>query len=98
VSGTAAGAVLAAAGLAGQLVATDRRLRAPALAACAAGIVLLAADLLSSPLATLRHDLTNNAAVATTTDGTWRRTVISAQRHEASSIAGRAQAESYLPS
>jgi hypothetical protein len=55
-SGVTAGSIVAAAGLASQLVASDRRLRAAGLAAFCAGVVVLALDLLSGPFGTIRHD------------------------------------------
>jgi hypothetical protein len=55
-SGITSGSIIAAAGLAGQLVAADRRLRAVSLAAFVAGVVVLALDLLSGPFRTIRHD------------------------------------------
>ncbi len=63
-TGTEAGSIVAAAGLAGQLVATDRRLRIAGMAVYAVGIALLAGDLLSSPLHTVRHDAGRHPALA----------------------------------
>ena len=63
-SGTALGSIIAAAGLAGLLISTDRRVRAAAFAAWAAGGAILAGDLLHSPVARIRVDATNRPALA----------------------------------
>jgi O-antigen ligase len=63
-TGTEAGSIIAAAGLAGLLVSGDRRVRAAAFAAWAAGGAVLAADLLHSPIARIRVDATGRPALA----------------------------------
>jgi hypothetical protein len=56
VTGTEAGSVIAAAGLAGLLVWGDRCIRAASFVAHVAGAGILAADLLQEPIATMRVD------------------------------------------
>jgi O-antigen ligase len=64
VTGTEAGSVIAAAGLAGLLVSGDRRVRAAAFVAYVAGAGILAADLLHKPIATMRVDAGHRPALA----------------------------------
>src|SRR5262249_41857838 len=64
VSGTEIGSMLGATGLAGLLVATDRRLRAAAFGAFAVGRLILTADLLHSPASTLPTDAGKHPALA----------------------------------
>ena len=63
-SGTEAGAVIGAAGLALLLVTPRRPLRMAGLAVWAAGVLILAGDLLHSPIATFRVDATDRPALA----------------------------------
>ena len=55
-SGIALGAIVAAAGLALQLCGSGRGLRTAGFAAYAAGVLILAGDLLHSPITTMRTD------------------------------------------
>jgi hypothetical protein len=64
VSGTEAGAVIGAAGLALLLVTPRRPLRMAGLAVWAAGVLILAGDLLHSPISTFRVDASNRPALA----------------------------------
>ncbi len=63
-TGSQVGAIVAAAGLAPLLATSDRRLRIAGFAAWAVGVVVMAADLLHKPIATLRVDATSRPAVA----------------------------------
>lgn len=63
-TGAQVGSVVAAAGLVPLLVAADRRLRLAGLTAWIAGYVMLMADLLHTPIATLRVDATDRPLVA----------------------------------
>jgi hypothetical protein len=64
VSGTAIGSIVAAAGLAGLLVSSDRRVRPAAFAAWVAGGAIVAGDLLHSPIAKIRVEATGRPALA----------------------------------
>ena len=63
-SGAELGSVIAAAGLVPLLCAADLRLRAAGFVAWTAGIVVLAADLLHSPIARVRVQVTDRPALA----------------------------------
>ena len=63
-TGSQAGAILAAAGLAPLLGTSDRRLRTAGFAAWAAGVLVMAADLLHKPIASIRVDASSRPAVA----------------------------------
>jgi len=56
VSGIALGAIVAAAGLGLQLCAGGRGLRTAGFAGYVAGVLILAGDLLHSPISTMRTD------------------------------------------
>jgi hypothetical protein len=64
VSGAQIGGIVAAAGLVPLLVTADRRLRLAGLAAWIVGYVVLMADLLHAPIATLRVDATDRPLLA----------------------------------
>ena len=64
-SGEQAGSVLAALGLVPLLTMRDPRLRALGFAAWSVGVLIVAGDLLSSPIATLRVEATRRPALAT---------------------------------
>jgi putative inorganic carbon (hco3(-)) transporter len=64
VTGSQVGAILAAAGLAPLLATSDRRLRTAGFAAWAIGVIVMAADLLHKPIATIRVDASSRPAVA----------------------------------
>jgi hypothetical protein len=63
-TGAQIGSIVAAAGLVPLLVTSDRRLRLAGLAAWIAGYVVLMADLLHGPIATLRVDATDRPVLA----------------------------------
>jgi putative inorganic carbon (hco3(-)) transporter len=63
-TGAQAGAILAAGGLAPLLGSSDRRLRTAGFAAWGAGVLVMAADLLHQPIATIRVDASSRPAVA----------------------------------
>ena len=63
-SGIALGAIVAAAGLALQLCGGGRSLRTAGFAAYAAGVLILAGDLLHSPISTMRTDAARRPALA----------------------------------
>jgi O-antigen ligase/polysaccharide polymerase Wzy-like membrane protein len=64
VTGAQVGSIIGAAGLVPLLVTSDRRLRLAGLAAWIAGYVVLMADLLHAPIATLRVDATDRPLLA----------------------------------
>jgi len=64
VSGIALGAIVAAAGLGLQLCAGGRNLRTAGFAAYVAGVLILAGDLLHSPISTMRTDAGRRPALA----------------------------------
>ena len=63
-TGTEAGAIVAAAGLVPLLTASRRQLRLAGLAVWVAGMLILAGDLLHSPIAAFRVDASNRPALA----------------------------------
>ena len=63
-TGSQAGALIAAAGLVPLLAMVDRRARGAGFAAWVAGVVVMATDLLSKPIATLRVDASSRPALA----------------------------------
>jgi len=63
-TGAELGSVIAAAGLVPLLCAADLRLRAAGFVAWTAGVVVLAADLLHSPIARVRVQVTDRPALA----------------------------------
>ena len=63
-TGTEIGSIIGAAGLAGLLVSSDRRVRPAAFAAWAMGGAILAADLMHSPIAKIRVEATGRPALA----------------------------------
>jgi O-antigen ligase len=64
VTGSQAGALIAAAGLVPMLAMADRRARTAGFAAWAVGVVVMATDLLSKPIATIRVDASSRPALA----------------------------------